>query len=151
MFHGYSSTLEIMNKIVLSALKRDDSLFDFAYVKEFPVIGRGQYFSVQEATPPSLMANSSEFSSVFPRADITLKTWQYAAYQYVKTANLHSQTSEGLEILQACDVLNYILEDFFYDKSVTNIHLIYFAFETEKLVMVYPGGAIKGLLDFDPI
>lgn len=48
IFHGYSSTLEIMNKIILSALKRDDTLFDFDYVKEFPVRGRGQYFTVKD-------------------------------------------------------------------------------------------------------
>jgi len=48
IFNGYSSTLEILSRIILSALKRDDKLFDFNYVKEFPVEGQKLYFSVKD-------------------------------------------------------------------------------------------------------
>lgn len=41
IFTGYSSTLEILTRIMLSAMKRDDSIFDYSYVKEFPIIGPG--------------------------------------------------------------------------------------------------------------
>ncbi len=58
IFNSYSSTLEILNRIILSAMKRDDKLFDFNYVKEFPVEGLKQYFSVNEKVPPDLLTDT---------------------------------------------------------------------------------------------
>lgn len=38
-------------------------------------------------------------------------------------------STDSQKILGACDVLNYFLEDFFFDKNVTYIHYIYMVFE----------------------
>ena len=46
MFGGYYSNLDIMSRIILSAMKKDDLIFDFDLVEEFPIIGKGKYFSV---------------------------------------------------------------------------------------------------------
>ena len=59
IFNGYTSTLEILSRIILSALKLDNKLFDFDYVKEFPVIGLQQYFSVLDPVPPDQLATSA--------------------------------------------------------------------------------------------
>jgi hypothetical protein len=41
IFNSYCSTLEILSRLQLSAMKLDDKLYDFDYVKEFPLLGRG--------------------------------------------------------------------------------------------------------------
>jgi len=64
-----------MNKIVLSALKKEKSLFDFNYIREFPIRGKGRYFSVLDKTPTKLMSNTTDLSEILPGVNITLKTW----------------------------------------------------------------------------
>lgn len=66
IFNGYSSTLEILSRIILSAMKRDDKLFDFEYVKEFPVIGQQQYFSVNDRVPLQLLTDTSQAHADYP-------------------------------------------------------------------------------------
>jgi hypothetical protein len=36
--------------------------------------------------------------------------------------------------------LNYFLQDFFFNKNITHIEHIYFAYEQDKLAFFYPGG-----------
>lgn len=58
---------------------------------------------------------------------MTFKSWQYCAFG---SSDLKTYSnSDGQLIIQAADILNYFLEDFYFDKNVTHIHLIYFGYE----------------------
>ena len=44
------------------------------------------------------------------------------------------------EILQGADVINYFLEDYYFNKSISKIFEILFYFPKEKIMLFYPGG-----------
>lgn len=70
---------------------------------------------------------------------------------------MSSLSTDSVNILQASDVLNYFLEDFFFDKNVTYIHYIYMVFENldsvagpvstqqDAFSIWYPGGINTGI------
>ncbi|EAR87965.3 cache domain protein (macronuclear) [Tetrahymena thermophila SB210] len=157
IFHGSSSKLEILTRIVLSAMKEDNQIFDFDYVKEFPIIGQGNYIGLDGFQDSQLgdIDSSQAAQQDYQNYNITFKYWQWGSYNQNKKLNTVNKLSkDSQKILGACDVLNYFLEDFFFDKNVTYIHYIYMVFanydntgqnqlpsDQQELVSIwYPGG-----------
>jgi hypothetical protein len=55
-------------------------------------------------------------------------------------ANSCNYSTAGQAYVEAADILNYFLQDFFFNKNITHIEHIYFAYEQDKLAFFYPGG-----------
>lgn len=51
-------------------------------------------------------------------------------------------TPLGQQIVSALDIINYFLDDFYFQYNVTHIVSIYFCFEEELMFMQFPGGHI---------
>lgn len=68
--------------------------------------------------PLSLLSDSEAAHSDFAGIDISYKSWQWGAFG---SSNTLTVSPDGQKILDACDILNYFLEDFFFDKNVTHI------------------------------
>lgn len=73
IFNGYSSTLEALTRIVLSAMHRDDQLFNQTYVNGFPVVGQEKYKLIYDHIPASMQARPDEYPTIYyENANITL-------------------------------------------------------------------------------
>lgn len=60
-------------------MKEDDQIFDFGYVKEFPIIGKGNYANLAGVIPADI-DSSAAVKNDYPNYDITFKYWQWGAY-----------------------------------------------------------------------
>ncbi|EAR86726.1 cache domain protein (macronuclear) [Tetrahymena thermophila SB210] len=141
IFKGYEFVLNYLNDIILSKLEISYKIYDFNQIRQFPYKGPKRMH--QKGDTNTSMCDIYTGPVQFDINPVSLKCIDWYNFQpnTVPTVNefVYQNVISSDTLVQAIDILNYILESQLFDVFVTKIYKIYFGFEARQQMFIYPG------------
>ncbi|KAL4467779.1 hypothetical protein ABPG74_013114 [Tetrahymena malaccensis] len=140
IFAGYEYIMSYLTDLFLTKLQVTNKLIDYNTMNDFPLNGPGK---MHYRTDPTANCPVYEGSALKLVNTISLECMDW--YQYNLTAfpqnqkDVYSGVFPTQKIIDSFDVLNYVLEEQFFDYVSTQIQNIYFGIEQQMTIALYPG------------
>ncbi|EAR86727.2 cache domain protein (macronuclear) [Tetrahymena thermophila SB210] len=145
IFAGYEYIVSYLSDIFLTKMQVTNKLIDYNTISAFPLNGPGK---MHYRTDPSSQCSIYQGTTLqFGKISLECMDW----YQYDINAvpqnlkDIYQGVFPTQKIIDSFDVLNYILEEQFFDYITTQVQNIYFGIEQQMTIVMYPGLYLAGL------
>ncbi|KAL4502243.1 hypothetical protein ABPG72_000478 [Tetrahymena utriculariae] len=137
---GYEYIISYLTDIFLTKLQVTNKLIDYTTINDFPLKGPGK---MHYRTDPTSQCPIYKGPTLQLINTISLECMDWYQYDLSAVPQNVQDVYQGIfptqKLIDSFDVLNYVLEEQFFDYVSTQIQNIYFGIEQQMTIALFPG------------